>query len=249
MKRPIGQRPCPCSAFSLVELLVVMAIIAILTALLLPALANARRKPLQIACLNNQRQFGTAQMMFLGENQDRLPGPCYMGVSSRYYQADRNFSEFGRGVEPGPTELLGYLAPYLSLPAPPLSPERATGAVAVCPGFQKYAPNPQPNPRLESYSYFLNRLRLPDATVTNSLMGLFAFPYGYLDGDRNVTRLPRSIQDLTQPSATWALMDADKITVIFGNWMTNLPEGRVHGRVWNQLYFDGHVATTRDWTP
>jgi len=118
---------------------------------------------------------------------------------------------------------------------------------AVCPGFARYAPHPPPNPRQEGYSYFLNRMRLLEATVTNSLLDLLGFPFGYLDGDRNATRLSRSIHDLSQPSATWAMMDADKITVTFGNWMTNLPEGRVHGRIWNQVYFDGHVAVTREW--
>jgi hypothetical protein len=106
---------------------------------------------------------------------------------------------------------------------------------------------PTPNPGLRGCRYCLNRMRLPDATVTNSLLELFLLPFGYLDGDRKVTRLPHSIHDLTQPSATWAMMDADKITVTFGNWMTNLPEGRVHDRVWNQLYFDGNVAAIQEW--
>ncbi len=90
-------------------------------------------------------------------------------------------------------------------------------------------------------------MQLPDAIATNSLQDLFLLPFGYLDGDRNVTRLPHSIHGLSQPSATWAMMDADKIIVTFGNWMTNLPEGCVHGRVWNQLYFDGHVAAPQEW--
>jgi hypothetical protein len=43
---------------------------------------------------------------------------------------------------------------------------------------QTNAPKPPPNPRLEGYSYFLNRMRLSDATVTNRLIDLLAFPYG-----------------------------------------------------------------------
>src|SRR2546421_12209315 len=66
--------------FTLVELLVVIGIIAILIAVILPALAQARAAANSTACLSNLRQFGQAIQMYAVANKSSLPYGYWSGT-------------------------------------------------------------------------------------------------------------------------------------------------------------------------
>src|SRR6266850_1328763 len=58
--------------FTLIEMLVVIAIIAILAALLLPALSSAKGKGKQVACLNDLKQLSLAAQIYTADNDGKL---------------------------------------------------------------------------------------------------------------------------------------------------------------------------------
>ncbi|MCS7033327.1 MAG: type II secretion system GspH family protein [Phycisphaerae bacterium] len=63
----------PGLAFSITELLVVLAVASIIIALLLPAYSAAREQSQRVVCQSNLRQITLAMIMYAQHNQDRMP--------------------------------------------------------------------------------------------------------------------------------------------------------------------------------
>ena len=61
------------AAFSLPELLIVVAIIATLAAIVLPDFARKKNRANRVKCVGNQKHIGTAFRVFASDNGDRYP--------------------------------------------------------------------------------------------------------------------------------------------------------------------------------
>jgi len=84
-QRSMPDQEGPTRAFTLIELLIVITILAILAALLFPVFARAREKARQVSCAAHLRQLGLALAMYAPDYDDMLPksyfgAPTYPGV-------------------------------------------------------------------------------------------------------------------------------------------------------------------------
>ncbi|MBN2591559.1 MAG: type II secretion system protein [Sedimentisphaerales bacterium] len=68
-------------AFTLIELMVVIAIIAMMIGILLPAMQLARDQGYELVCRSTLRQYGIAQSVYLSDNDDYYPNPEFSLIS------------------------------------------------------------------------------------------------------------------------------------------------------------------------
>lgn len=218
-------------AFTLMELLVVVAIIGILAALLLPVLGRSKQYAWRAQCTSNLKQLGTVIQLYADDHGDHLPGPSWQGVYHVYDNSENVY-------------LLYYIATYLGLPKP--SPAVVKADVAICPAAQAHW-NPQSTALSttlrQPLSYILS------IAVTNVADDVVSRPFGYPyqqlpnGGTNENTKL---VKEIRNPSTSWAMEDADQINAVsLAQYYTFLPETPVHGTVRNVMFFDWHVEAVK----
>jgi len=122
------------SAFTLMELLVVVSIISLLVSILLPALAESRRQAEFIQCASNIRQGTIAFHRYFGDNNDYVPPLVTWGY---------NYGNWYSRMQPYLTKTTNYVGTNIihDQPAEVLCPSRVEGVYAYGRPFLPYATN------------------------------------------------------------------------------------------------------------
>jgi type II secretory pathway pseudopilin PulG len=240
----------------LIELLVVIAIIAILAAMLLPALARAKRKAEQINCASNFKQVGMALRMYIDDNSDWLPpGPASKTATIGLDEVQPAFYNDSSAAKKA---LPYYLTGGLSLPDPSTvaDPDVYVAKVFICPGYSHVMSGtipsgvsgvvhaPDANQFKLAYSYSTLR------NMSNADYYIPFYPFGKHsasppEASHKYTEIVSSANSI---STVWALADIDgdvstTPSSTFGTKLATMAQHPVHGSSRNFLYFDMHVGT------
>jgi prepilin-type N-terminal cleavage/methylation domain-containing protein len=150
------------AAFTLVELLVVIAVIGILLALLLPVLSGSKERAKRLQCRNNLHQVGLALHMYAGENRDLLPdcttnNPAFHGSVWPWDLHTNVTNEL---------EARGAPRKVMYCPSNPTMDDDKHW------DFWKYRPATQPPIRLVGYVFLMNgSVRLPERLWRKNILG------------------------------------------------------------------------------
>jgi len=209
--------------FSLIELLVTIAVIAILAALLLPVLSKGKGKARQTACNNNLRQLGLAFEMYRADAQDYFPAP---GSKQAYgpQPEDWIWWQFGRGVEK--SAIASYVSKFnpTVFTCPEDAEAKSLQAQGQLPG----------EPYRYSYAFNSRDLMEVEGKQSNPGMSTIITPY------REV--FPFRGSEVRNPSGKIMLVEEDRTTINDPRWVPERnPVAKRHGVRGEVVFVDGHV--------
>jgi prepilin-type N-terminal cleavage/methylation domain-containing protein/prepilin-type processing-associated H-X9-DG protein len=209
-------------AFTLVELLVVIGIIAVLIGILMPALSAARAQANQLKCSTNLRNIGHVMQQYASDYKGLIPRDYTHGNVRHIFWAEAYAKYLNRPMPPGPQGNAardGVIAPYLAMIATyqcPVFPRETQPLDYVTNGWDKYS-------------------------LTGQTQGMF-----------RVTKLPRSSETIfaTEANANRPTREFDLHDVWHPNHLPRGPaserrvldDQRHRGRI-NCVYLDGHVES------
>jgi len=215
------------SGFTLVELLVVIAVISLLAAMLLPVIARAKDKAYSAQCASQLKQVGVALQIYVDDNQQYLPGPVWAGARASY---DNNSKD----------EFIWHIATHLGSPTP--SGQIKIAQAFICPAYWRKAPGLTSDPMsLAGRKVYL----LNDDIDPNPLNRVS--PFGYVNPAVKPVKY-NNIDIYIPRSQILALSDVDQSLPSLNpsvSWWSDLPNKPVHGPVRNQLFFDWHVQAVK----
>jgi prepilin-type N-terminal cleavage/methylation domain-containing protein len=204
-------------AFTLVELLVVLAVIGILAALSLGGLSKLGASSDRTKAISNMRQIGTGITLFAADNDGKLPGPLWPGQLAQFDPA-RN----GR--------LVRELAPYLGIPTP-TAPKVET--LFVPPAYRKAVS-----------ASFLDSARTYVLNMSVVNADQILVPWGNLA--TSPSSQPLKVATIPAQAWGFSDADALHPRVAGGSWAANTPQKLVHTPMRLAWFFNGSVAPVDD---
>lgn len=256
MKPAATNRHGPDGAFTLVELLVVIAVIAILAALLLPALSAAEKKAQGIQCLGNLRQIMLGMKMYTSEGNGLYPINLPQNLDS---DVTNNWVA-GRMDYDVPDENTN-AAVLLDSRYSQLAPYVKDAAVYRCPAdHSAQFPNQQGTPRVRSYS-MSGAIGCKDMTGASRYwpgMALQTFPPPAPADHWMVYAKENQIVRGLGPADVWVLVDEHPDSIndaVFGSvmaspgdestWVWDDVPSKAHNNACAFTFADGHVEMHR----